>query len=174
MIFGLTGEKGSGKTWVCEQLATRLPIENLFGFYSPAVFEDTVKTGIELVLLPQGRRLPFARLAYPDCELRIGRWCMRPEAFTEVEAHLQQPNEARLFIADELGPFELEEGKGWVSVLSLLDSGRFPASIVTFRPGLRSLLQARWPAMKVLDVSNRAAQAQALDALLTAFSGLFQ
>ena len=137
MIFGLTGEKGSGKTWVCEQLAARLPKKNLFGFYSPAVFEDTVKTGIELVLLPQGRRLPFARLAYPDCELRIGRWCMRPEAFAEVELHLQQ---WAICSADELA-YELEEERALTAFGQAI-----PSQHCNFRPGLRS----RWPAMVLM------------------------
>jgi nucleoside-triphosphatase THEP1 len=166
MIFGITGAKGIGKTWVCESLVNQLTEEKVFGFYSPPVFEGNTKTGIDVVVLPGSRRIPFARLAWPGCILPIGRWCMDPQAFESVNQHLRAEARAQVFLADEIGPYELEDGKGWPMAIQIAENQRFPVSVITFRPSLMALIQERMPEIRVLSIQDRNTQREALAILM--------
>lgn len=146
-LFVLTGDIQTGKTsWIKRMLERADAIGVcVAGLYTPAVFNDGEKTGIDLVLLPDGTRMSFARLCSPKkCRETGMKWAFDPDAFDRANEHLEQLGDFDLFLVDELGPVELLEGEGYTAALELLDSGNAPTALVVVRPSLLDAARDRW------------------------------
>lgn len=184
MLFLLTGECQIGKTRWLEALVGRLANGGVASYgviapgdwvpsESPAANDQGFeKLGIDNVLLPEGRLVPFARrrdLAIRDGvfwkdsqseQLALG-WHIFDEAIVEVNAHFDAiecaallPQAPSLLVVDELGRLELMQGAGLTSAVRLLDEGpspAFPHALVVVRESLLPLAEDRfaasWPAM---------------------------
>lgn len=184
MLFLLTGECQIGKTRWLEALVGRLADGGVasFGVIAPGKWvpsdspdansQGFEKLGIDNVLLPEGKLVPFARrrdLAIRDGVFRkdsqserltLG-WHIFDEAIDEVNAHFDAiaraavlPRASSLLMVDELGRLELTQGAGLVSAVKLLDGGpsrAFPHALVVVRESLLPLAESRfaatWPEM---------------------------
>lgn len=151
LIF-VTGKSGTGKTTWCLELAkqARLAGIPLHGVISPAVFENSTKTGIDLLDLWSGerRRLAIRRSEEaPDNGLgpRTSGWQFDAATLDWANQALDRITGADLLILDELGPLELLENQGLVSGLRLLDERRFRLACVSVRPLLLATARERWP-----------------------------
>lgn len=167
MLFILTGDVQIGKTRWLQRLAGELAERGVptFGVVAPgrwapkadpAPGEDPFdKLGIDNVLLPEGRTVPFAvrtDLAQRDGSFDEGSqsakaelaWHISDEAIKQVNAHFARAleeggNEAAipgLLVIDELGRLELMHDGGLVSAMALLDRGpteRFPNALIVAR-----------------------------------------
>lgn len=170
MLFILTGDVQIGKTRWLQRLAGELAERGVptFGVIAPgrwvpkanpAPGEDPFdKLGIDNVLLPDGRTVPFAVRA--DLAQRDGSfdedsqsakaelaWHISDDAIDTVNAHFDRmleegDNEAGaaaipgLLVVDELGRLELMHDGGLVSAMALLDRGpteRFPNALIVVR-----------------------------------------
>ena len=174
MLFLLTGDVQIGKTRWLEGLIAELQQAGVGvagvlapGQWVPSHSPDADKNGFEKlgidnVLLPEGRRIPFARredLARAEgafdedsqsARLQLA-WHISDEAIAQVNAHfdglmadgvpLTAPS---LLVVDELGRLELWAGEGLTSALELLRQGPselFPHALVVVRDYLLDAAQ---------------------------------
>jgi nucleoside-triphosphatase THEP1 len=59
----------------------------------------------------------LARLANSRDTDIIGKWKMNKESIAWVRAYLLDLQPADLWIVDEIGPYEIVQGKGWADIL---------------------------------------------------------
>lgn len=181
MLFILTGDVQIGKTRWLQRLAGELAERGVptFGVIAPgrwvpkanpAPGEDPFdKLGIDNVLLPDGRTVPFAvraDLAQRDGSFDEGSqsakaelaWHISDEAIEQVNAHFDRmleegDNEAGaaaipgVLVVDELGRLELMHDGGLVSAMALLDRGpteRFPNALIVVRDYLLDQAKGRF------------------------------
>lgn len=179
MLFLLTGDVQIGKTGWLEDLCASLQAAGtcVAGVVAPEQWVPRPegqpggkhsfdgagrfeKLGIDNVLLPQSKRIGFARrrdLAAGGKAFEEGAqakaaklgWAISDTAIAQVNAHFatlakQAANETRLaphamLVVDELGRLELLRGCGLTSALAILDAGptpQFPHAIAVVRETL--------------------------------------
>ncbi len=155
-LFGLTGSKGSGKTQTCMKLAHELSDQNILikGFYSPAMFEDGIKFGIDTVSLPSFERRTLARVGVVDGHIRLGKWSMDPETFMWINQSLDKMSTAEVLIFDEIGPLEVEQKAGWCKTLDLIEEAEYDLAVITFRPDYVALFKEKFPHMCIFNVDQ--------------------
>lgn len=155
----ITGYIHSGKTnWCFEVMHQAYAVGwHVGGVISPAVFEDGVKTGIDLmdVVTGERRRLAIKReTTAQNCLPQLGsmtlNWCFDPDVFSWGNRILQQQAMGEFLVLDELGPLELLENCGLTVGLEIIDKERYVVACVVVRPALLDLAQARWPKARVV------------------------
>ena len=189
MLFFLTGEIQIGKTrWlmaVAEELRRRgvKPCGVIApGIWVPGENEGKFeKLGIDNLLLPEGKTIPFARRrdlaraegAYDERSQSARadlQWAIDDSAIDKVNAHfanlalLESPGN-RLLVVDELGRLELLCGEGLTNAVSLLERGATPAlphALVVVRAQLLETAQERfaaapWKGMRAIGPSEESA-----------------
>jgi nucleoside-triphosphatase THEP1 len=144
-IVLITGERGVGKTHLCQTVVQEAQRRGYTcaGLLSPAYFEGQEKIGISLVDVASGEERPLAtaddvpggarwgRYRFVDCTLEWG---------TRV---LAEAGPCDLLVVDELGPLELEKGRGFVHALDVLVEGRFCLALAVVRPELLDEVRGR-------------------------------
>ena len=203
MLFLLTGDVQIGKTRWLENLCASLQAAGTcvagvvapgqwvlrpegqpggkHGFDGAGRFE---KLGIDNVLLPQGKRIEFARrrdLAAKSKAFTEGKqakaaklgWAISDTAIAQVNAHFamlakQTANETELaphamLVVDELGHLELLHSCGLTNALAILDAGptpQFPHAIAMVRETLldeaRRRFEPRWGKATVIGPDDAA------------------
>jgi len=153
----VTGERGAGKTLFCRALveaARALPgSPEVAGVLSPRVYEASEQVGIEAVDLRTGERRRLASLraaGEPALSEATKLWRFHEEALAWGNRVLASAVPCGLLVVDELGPLELEEGRGWMAGLAAIDSGAFVAAVAVVRPALLARALGRWPAAEVV------------------------
>lgn len=148
-IISFCGVSGSGKTKLCCELLPILKSRGeVFGFYSPGNFDTGSKTAIDLVLLPQEKMYRLCQLDALPGALKFGKWYFFGETLTVVKKHLKNYNAQPYVMFDEIGPLEVEQGKGWTEILDLLKNIYFKAAIITYRPSLSDYFRTNYPDIK--------------------------
>ena len=181
MLFILTGDVQTGKTRWLEKLIDSLHENGVSaqGVLAPGVWrsgndsdalEEYVdengfeKLGIDNVLLPDDKRIPFARrrdiaeaegLLNPNAQSEKANllWHINEDAIAKVNDHLASlphPTEhsKRLLVIVELGRLEILHGGGIVEALNLLEQGpnaMFPHALVIVRSALLDEAKTRFP-----------------------------
>ncbi len=79
-------------------------------------------------------------------------WIFDKEKMAWGEEILSAVDACDLLVIDELGPFELAKGEGWVSGLRLMDSGDYRLALVVIRPELIEQATQRWPQASVVEL----------------------
>ena len=136
---------------------------DLRGVYTPAVFENGRKAGIDAVLLPGAERFGFARrkTGFDGDERsahtasstsrtqrpQIG-WDFSADALARADVYLGGCAGCDLLVIDELGPLELVRGEGFVRGMRLLDERAVGAALVVVRPALLPAAEERWGAFE--------------------------
>jgi nucleoside-triphosphatase THEP1 len=138
----LTGERGSGKTTLCLELARGRP--ELVGIVSPAILDASGnKVGFSALCLQTGEQWELGR---SDIELdgpHYGKYSFSAEGFTRAIRCLQDALElrGRIVVLDEIGPLEMELHGGFTPALPLLEkAGRL---LVVTRPSYGAFVIAR-------------------------------
>ena len=187
MLFFLTGDIQTGKTrWLMQQIV-ELEAEGVevCGVMAPGTWIDHgentggerfEKTGIDNLLLPERRTVPFARRADLADDAGAGDsqsaraglgWAIDDRAIEEVNAHfarlaqIEAPGE-RLLVIDEFGRLELECGGGLTEAVALVDRGAtpaFPHALVVVRAALldaalERFANADWGGTRAIRPSN--------------------
>lgn len=147
----VTGESGAGKTAWCQEAARLAARRGLrvAGLLSPAVFENSLKVGIDLVELSSGERRRLAgrrEPSSPEGRYNTQHWALRSETLAWGNQLLAQTGETDLFIIDELGPLEMERNAGLQAALAELDARRYRLACAVVRPSLLPVAKQRWPA----------------------------
>jgi nucleoside-triphosphatase THEP1 len=155
----ITGERGVGKTTFCRKLAEEAGTSgwDVAGLLSLPRCEGGVKTGIEILDLRAGasRMLASAR---PD-ELEGFRFC----GWTFSEAALEWGNRVLrhatpcdLLLVDEIGPMELDEGRGMTACLQELQSEAYRLAIAVVRPAYEERFHLSWNGSATIAIASPA------------------
>ncbi len=131
----LTGDRGSGKTTLCRDLAAGSG--DVSGIICPDFLDgEGRRTGKNAFCLSTGKSWPIART---DADLggpRLGRFSFSAEGLRRAAdclcAGLRRA--PRVCILDEIGPLELELGTGFAPAFPLLE--RAARLLLVVRPGL--------------------------------------
>jgi nucleoside-triphosphatase len=155
----VTGESGAGKTRWCQQLAELAAARGwkAAGLLSPAVFENGLKTGIDLLDLSSGERRRLAARrdpAAPQGDFDTRHWSLDAETLAWGNRALEHAGPCDLLIVDELGPLELVGGAGLQAGLELLDARRYRLACAVVRPSLLAAAQGRWPHSQVVSLDD--------------------
>jgi nucleoside-triphosphatase THEP1 len=137
MNFILTDKIDSGKSGYVLALAKRLTEagREVSGWITVAHMERGEKVGHDMVKIERGKcsaALPFTRQVPFEGSFPWRRFHFSSCAFEDAE---NLATDVDLFIMDELGPLELEEGKGFIAVARRAMAGKADTLIVA-RDGL--------------------------------------
>jgi len=164
----VTGERDAGKTVFCRALVEAVRSlpgpPAVAGVVSARVYEGGEQVGIDVEDLRTGRRRRLATLRSPGEPVlseATKLWRFDEEALAWGNEVLRSAAPCDLLVVDELGPLELEEGRGWFGGLETVDSGAFTAAAVVVRPRLLPEALRRWPAAEVLEMAGPAGTAAA-------------
>lgn len=155
-LIGLTGQSGAGKTKAFQTLiqAAENAGLSIFGFYSPAIFSDKEKTGMEVSLLPNKKTNILGTLQKQANWLQVGRWWMDPKVFELVKEHVKTFTGSDLLLIDEIGPAEINEQKGWPEALELLKDDRYRLGVVSFRPAFIGFFKHHYPNIMIINLDE--------------------
>lgn len=144
-IVLLTGERGVGKTYLCQTVVDEARRKGLScaGVLSPAVFVGQEKVGIGIVDVASGEMRPLATADDEPHGLRWGRYRFETSSLEWGKTLLALATPCDLLVIDELGPLELEKGRGLVHGLDVLIEGRFCLALVVIRSELVDELKGR-------------------------------
>jgi len=134
----LTGERGVGKTYLCQQVVRRSHVlgRSCAGVVSLAVLDGGEKVGITLVDVSTGENRPLAVADEVPGEVRWGRYRFLSSTLEWGASVVENATPCDLLVVDELGPLELVSGKGLVTALGVLKAGGFGLALVVVRPEL--------------------------------------
>ncbi|MGD8585824.1 MAG: nucleoside-triphosphatase [Chloroflexota bacterium] len=144
----LSGPSGAGKSTWCLQLAEEAVSLDFVvaGLISPAVFENGFKIGINLVDQANGERRRLAvRSGKAEDGFKTEQWVLDPAALAWGNQILQAIPACDILILDELGPLEMEQGRGLVAGLDLIKRRHIPLIVAVVRPRLLPAARQRWP-----------------------------
>ncbi len=166
-VYGICGNSGEGKTRLVSMLLAEAKQQrwNSRGVFCPAVFEDGIKIAIDVCLIPGLQTRNLARLANSGDTDIIGKWKMNQESIAWVRAYLLDLQPADLWIVDEIGPYEIVQGKGWADIQPLLAELPAKKVLVTFRPSLLPWFQERFPKINITRAGHAESEAALLKSL---------
>lgn len=116
----LCDEIDSGKSTFVLELTRSLIEKNkkISGWITPAHMDGEKKSGHDFITIDKGKfseRIPFTRLHEFENSFRWRRFHFSRTAF-DIAGHLD--TDCDLFIMDEIGPLELEEGQGFYDTMN--------------------------------------------------------
>jgi len=165
----VSGWRGSGKTSFIRKVIAAAQERGWYtaGVLSPAEFKNGQKSAIMIENIATGEQ---RQMAYWPQVLEGQRpedvctdespydpdwkphWIFDKENMAWGEEILAGVQSSDLLVIDELGPFELAKGEGWVSGLRLLDEGAYRLALVVIRPELIEQAVQRWPNASVVEL----------------------
>jgi nucleoside-triphosphatase THEP1 len=142
----LTGERQAGKTTVCRRVAelARGLSYDPAGVLAPALLgEDGLPAAYHALMVSDGEQRLLARADDDLGGPRTSRYSFDAAVFSWVIGRLRRAisQGCDLLIVDEIGPLELEQGRGLAPLLSDLSAGRHPRLLLVVRPELTGQLQ---------------------------------
>ena len=171
----LTGDRGIGKSTVCEETVGLLKARGLRcgGILTTKILSERgaiVGIRIKDILSAPPRECLLARTDQDLGGPATGRYWFSPEGVQFGNAALERAAaEADVIFADELGHLELR-GEGFTNIFSLLQSARTPAMVVVaqneFVSQVQERVRSRDLALLEVTLSNRGHLAQRLVELL--------
>ena len=172
-LVGIYVSSGCGKTRFVEALVKHISDSGFRcrGVCSLAILEAGVKTGIAAQLIPGGESRQLARLAQASDIHVFGKWRMFPETLAWALDYLNANSYSDLWVIDELGPYEVEQGLGWAAILPRLGNIPSKVTLITYRPSLQTYFGKRYPGMIAFDLEQAGAAEKAtreIDDLLSA------
>jgi nucleoside-triphosphatase THEP1 len=144
----LTGERQVGKTTVCRRVAdlARGLGYHPAGVLAPALLdEDGLPMAYHALMVSDGEQRLLARADGDLSGPRTGRYSFDADVLSWMIGRLQETisQGCDLLIIDEIGPLELEQGRGLAPILSDLCVGRLPPLLLVVRPELVAQLRRR-------------------------------
>jgi len=154
-IIFLTGPRGSGKSSRCAEFTALARAYGVAagGLLSIPVFDSGVKAAIDLMDVGSGAVHRFARRTDPDVA-DVGHWKLEEGVLDWANSVLRSARGVSLLLVDELGPMELEAGKGLTGGMEALDEGSYSLALVVVRPEMIPLAVSRWPRGEVVEVGE--------------------
>jgi nucleoside-triphosphatase THEP1 len=120
-IFIVSGEKGSGKTTILQDLLPKLKVKDITigGILQIGLWKDDRRYGYDILNIESGIIVPLCRTDAPDAGIMAGPFKFFPEAiqFGRNALSISTIGTCDVAIIDEIGPLELGGG-GWASSLN--------------------------------------------------------
>jgi nucleoside-triphosphatase THEP1 len=139
----LTGERSTGKTLLCVDLAARARARGLdVAGILTAQSGPELHAAREVIDLRTGSSRLFGTPDGAGTDPLTPGWELASDVFVWATQVLTTATPCDLLIVDELGPLELLGGRGWVHALDVLRKGDFGAALVVCRPSLLDELEA--------------------------------
>lgn len=142
-IIILTGERGAGKTTASHEAVTLAQAKE---YACGGIITLTQPDGERKVLdvgSGETRQLTLPPDAKPA--IVLGRFRFDPTTMGWGSMVLTSATPCQLLVVDELGPLELEQGRGWKTAFDVLQKGSFVLALVVVRPELVVKAQLRLP-----------------------------
>jgi nucleoside-triphosphatase len=121
MNLVVTGDIGVGKTTACENLVEAIRSRGLScgGVLQPAIMENEVKVGSNIVNLTDGSSTVFARLkkTAPFGGVEVGKYMISNEGIAFAVSAINSALTSDVLFIDEIGPLELSLRGGFMGVL---------------------------------------------------------
>lgn len=157
-LWIITGEIGAGKTTLCASLVEyfRQLGWRISGLQSPAIFEDGIKNGIDVVNLSSGEKRILATHEFkPEgSEKDPLHWRFDPDVLEWGNQVLENAVPTELLVVDEIGILELLRGEGWTHALRAINSKQYDLAILIMRPKLLEKAASLWPWGKVIRIEQ--------------------
>ncbi len=153
----LTGGRGAGKTRACQSIVEQARVKgwSIAGVLCPAVFENGVKTAIDMLDLSTGIQSQLAvTLKQKTGEIITDHWDFRADVLSHGNGILGSIGQCDLLIVDELGPLEFYRKKGWVKAFDTIARGEFKRAVVVIRPELIEEARTLWPSAGVINLDS--------------------
>lgn len=166
-VIVVTGQRGVGKTTVCRQ-TVRLAQQR--GYTCGGIL-TLAESGVRHVLdVRTGRRRRLTTASDGGRAVTQGRFRFNPQTLVWGSRLLTQATPCDLLVVDEVGPLEIERGKGWMTAFDVLQARRYALALLVVRPELVAQACDRLihASLKVLNVTqeNRACLPISLIALI--------
>ena len=136
----IVGPSGAGKSTLCRRV-----VDEWRGRELPAagvmaeLRHDT--PGLRGLDVATGRRLPLAEFDRATGGPNTGRWHFHQDSLAAGITWCETVPQHALFVVDEIGPLELDQGLGWAPIVPRLAAHQGPA-LVAVRPALADALLA--------------------------------
>jgi nucleoside-triphosphatase THEP1 len=131
----LSGERGVGKTTVCRKtIALARAREYICGGVLTLSYPNDVRDVLD-VHSGRTRRLTLEPNANSPAAV-MGRFRFDPETLAWGNDVLARAPACHLLVVDELGPLEIERGRGWHKAFDALRGNSFGLALVIVRPEL--------------------------------------
>ncbi len=141
--YVLTGERGSGKTLICTDLAAEGRARNLdVAGILTAPSGRGLHAPRQVIDIRSGASRQFGSPGEAGVDPLTPGWEVDGGVFAWATNVLLAATPCDLLIVDEVGPLELLGGRGWVSALDILLKGDFGAALVVCRPSLLKELES--------------------------------
>jgi nucleoside-triphosphatase THEP1 len=150
LIYVVTGERGSGKTTVCERVVREARRR---GLAVAGILTERIATergeARRVTDLSTGESRSFGSQYLPRgpgeargaCDPLTPGWSYDAGVFAWGNEALSHTTQCDLLVIDEVGPLELRGARGWVKALEVLRTGDFHTALVVCRPGLLKELE---------------------------------
>jgi nucleoside-triphosphatase len=119
-VILVTGDTGDGKSTFLAELAGLFENRNIKsgGIISPALFENDVKSGYELINVATSGRIRLSQTREANGMANVGRFYFFPEGIEFGKNALKVENnlKSQFIFIDEIGAWELQ-GQGWAASL---------------------------------------------------------
>ncbi|NOZ00114.1 MAG: hypothetical protein GXP40_13085 [Chloroflexi bacterium] len=142
-IILLSAPSGLGKTLACVRTINFAKQDALrvAGIISLPSYLDKQKKSILLQDVSTGKTRPMAEIARTDEKTDIGSWVFDPRVVAWGQSILRALPPCDLLFIDEIGPLELEQGRGLTYAIEALHTADYRLAVVTVRPALLETLQ---------------------------------
>jgi iron complex transport system ATP-binding protein len=146
----LTGKRQAGKTTICKrvaELARELDYDPAGVLASALLGEDGLPVAYQALMVSGGEQRLLGQANSDLGGPRTSRYSFDDAVFSWVVERLRGAisQGGDLLIVDEIGPLELEQGRGLAPLLSDLSAERHPRLLLVVRPELTGQLQDRLP-----------------------------
>jgi len=129
----LSGGRGVGKTTVCQRAVT---LAQRRGYETRGIL-TVVQPGARDVLDVESGHWRRLTTTSGDGQVVLqGRFQFDPQVLSWGNMVLSQAEPCDLLVIDEIGPLEVERGRGWVSAFDVLWAGAYALALLVVRPEL--------------------------------------
>jgi nucleoside-triphosphatase len=153
----LTGTRGKGKTTTCSRWIEEAANEKwqVSGLLCPAVFENGIKTGINVKDLTSGEIRNLAVLA-DGCpaDVTTDHWKFDPQVLLWGSTVLEKIQACDLLVVDELGPLEFKRHQGWIEAFDVISRGEYRLAVIVIRPELLEDACSLWPEAAICSLDD--------------------
>ena len=132
-VILLTGGRGVGKSTVCGETVA---LAEQRRYRCGGVITLTEAGARDVLDVGSGRRRRLTRAPEEGPVVTQGRFHFDPRTLDWGREVLSHTTPCDLLVVDELGPLEVERGRGWVIALDLIRAGRYALALLVVRPEL--------------------------------------
>jgi nucleoside-triphosphatase THEP1 len=169
-VIVVTGPSGAGKSTLCRTVMQAAVARSLAvgGVSTAPRTPDRRRTGLDVVNVVTGERLPLAEWERPTGGPSTGGWHFHQPGLDAGLAWCASVPPGALLLVDELGPLELRQGLGWAPLVDRMRDHDGPA-IAVVRPALVETFAGALQGRPIVAVDvDAAARESALAAVGTA------